>query len=312
MSLHPKLVDMLESVRVSGRRAFHECTIEQAREVMAQSAAALGNGPIVHDVLPVDVPVRWGNLSARLYRSGPSENGLIIYFHGGGWCIGTLTEFDALARLLCQKSKCAVLLLDYRLAPEHPYPSGLEDALDSIAWAHENCESLIGATVPLIIAGDSAGGNLATVAVNELSHKIPIAKQLLVYPITDCQFETDSYNQFSTGFLLYKKDMQWFFQHYAPAAEWGSECISPLRAKSLEALPSTWIALADHDVLRDDGLRYAQALKNNGVDVDLNIYRGMTHGFIRMANLIDVAHQAVCDMAQAANDACQKMHNDEK
>jgi len=306
VALHPKLVDMLDAVRASGRAAYHECTPQQAREVMATSAAALGKGPPVHGVVHLELPVRWGKLPANLYRSAPSDNGLIVYLHGGGWCLGTLTEFDALARLLCQQSKCAVLLLDYRLAPEHPYPCGLEDALDGITWAYQERKSLTGAEVPLIVAGDSSGGNLAAVAVNELSQYIPIAKQLLVYPVTDCHFETDSYNQFSTDHLLFKQDMQWFFQHYASPADWTNERISPLRNKDLRALPSTWIALADHDVLHDDGIRYAQVLKANGVDVDLHIYPGMTHGFIRMANLIDMAHQAVCDMAQAAQDACQQ------
>ena len=306
VTLHPKIADLLASIQASGRPSFHQCTPEQARDVMAASAAALGNGPAVHDVISIDVPVRWGKLPAALYRSGPTESGLIVYLHGGGWCLGTLAEFDALARLLCQQSQCAVLLLDYRLAPEHPYPCAVEDTLDSIQWAYQERESLAGSAVPLVIAGDSAGGNLAAIAVNALNHRIPMAKQLLVYPVTDCDFETDSYKQFSEGYFLYKRDMQWFFEHYAPGADWTDKRISPLRDENLKSLPSTWIAIADHDVLRDDGVRYAQALKANGIDVELQVYAGMTHGFIRMANLIDVAHQAVCDMAAAARDACQK------
>lgn len=306
VNLHPKLVDLLKTVQASGRPAFHQCSPEQARDVMAASAAALGSGPAVHDVVSVDVPVRWGKLPATLYRSGATESGLIVYLHGGGWCLGALAEFDALARLLCQQSQCAVLLLDYRLAPEHPYPSALEDTLDSIQWAYQERESLAGSAVPLVIAGDSAGGNLAAVAVNALNNRIPIAKQLLVYPVTDCDFETDSYKQFSEGYFLYKRDMQWFFEHYAPGADWTDKRISPLRDENLKSLPSTWIAIADHDVLRDDGVRYAQKLKANGNDVELQIYAGMTHGFIRMANIIDVAHQAVCDMAGAARNACLK------
>ena len=306
VTLHTKIADLLASIQASGRPSFHQCTPEQARDVMAASAAALGNGPAVHDVVSIDVPVRWGKLPAALYRSGPAESGLIVYLHGGGWCLGTLAEFDALARLLCQQSQCAVLLLDYRLAPEHPYPCAVEDTLDSIQWAYQERKSLAGSAVPLVIAGDSAGGNLAAIAVNALNHRIPMAKQLLVYPVTDCDFETDSYKQFSEGYFLYKRDMQWFFEHYAPGADWTDKRISPLRDENLKSLPSTWIAIADHDVLRDDGVRYAQALKANGIDVELQVYAGMTHGFIRMANLIDVAHQAVCDMAAAARDACQK------
>jgi acetyl esterase len=306
LALNPKLVEMLESVRASGSPAYHQCTPQQARELIAASAMALGEGPVVHEVVQIEVPVRWGNISANLYRSGPTDNGLIVYLHGGGWCLGTMSDFDALARLLCQQSQCAVLLLDYRLAPEHPYPCGLEDALDGIKWAYQERNSLAGAEVPLMVAGDSSGGNLAAIAVNELNQLIPIAKQLLVYPVTDCNFETESYNQFSSGYFLFKQDMKWFFQHYAPATDWADERISPLRSKKLQGLPSTWVAVADHDVLHDDGVKYARALKANGVDVDLHVYPGMTHGFIRMANVIDVAHQAVCDMGQAARETCQR------
>jgi acetyl esterase len=273
---------------------------------MAASAAALGAGPTLDKVLHIDVPVRWGKLSANLYRSGSKEKGLIVYLHGGGWCLGTLSDFDALARLLCKQSECAVLLLDYRLAPEFPFPCGLEDTLDSITWAYEQRKLLTGAEdAPLLIGGDSAGGNLAAVAVNELSQHIPIAKQLLVYPVTDCDFETNSYNQFGTGHLLFKQDMQWFFKHYAAERDWSNHRISPLRNDNLQSIPDTFIALADHDVLHDEGLLYAEALKTSGVEVDLHTYPGMTHGFIRMANVVDVAHQAVCDMAHAAQEACR-------
>jgi acetyl esterase len=285
--LHPKLVEMLEVARTSGRAAYYESTPQQARESIAASAAALGEGPPVHEVRQIDVPARWGNLPANLYLSGSINKGLIVYLHGGGWCLGTLTDFDALARLLCQQSQCAVLLLDY-----------------AITWAYKERTVLAGADVPLMVAGDSAGGNLAAVAVNELHQNIPIAKQLLVYPVTDCHFENNSYNQFSKGHLLFKQDMQWFFKHYASPADWPNERISPLRNKNLKVLPPTFIALADHDVLHDEGKLYAQALEANGVEVDLHTYPGMTHGFIRMANLVDVAHQAVCDMAQAAQEAC--------
>jgi acetyl esterase len=245
-------------------------------------------------------------MSARLYRSAAKEAGLIVYLHGGGWCIGSLTDFDALARMLCHDSQCAVLLLDYRLAPEHPFPAGLEDAIDGIQWAWANRTKLAGAEVPLVVAGDSAGGNLAAVSVNSLASNIPIAAQLLIYPVTDCEFETESYLKLSDGYPLMREDMQWFFQHYARPAQWADVRISPLRQHNLAGLPATWIAVADHDVLRDDGLRYAQALKDSGNEVQLNVYPGMTHGFIRMGNLIDVARQAVTDMARAAHQSCQR------
>ena len=306
MALNPKLAQMLEMARASGKPAFHQCTPPQAREVMAANATALGSGPDVADVSELAVPTRAGQIQARLYRSGTKETGLIVYLHGGGWCIGSLDDFDALARMLCHDSQCAVLMLDYRLAPEHAYPAGLEDSIDGITWAWQNRTTLAGGEVPLVVGGDSAGGNLAAVSVNELAKQIPIAGQLLIYPVTDSDFDTESYQLFSDGYPLMRQDMQWFFNHYAPQSLWSDARLSPLRHADLSGLPPAWIAVADHDVLRDDGVRYAQALKDSATEVELTIYPGMTHGFIRMGNLIDVARQAVTDMARAAQQSCRR------
>jgi acetyl esterase len=306
MSLHPKLAELLQLAQANQTPRFHQGTPEQARALLAASAAALGQGPELHDVRDLQIQVRWGQIPGRLYRSAAHESGLIVYLHGGGWVLGAMADFDALCRQLCQQSQCAVLMVDYRLAPEYPYPAAREDALDAIKWAWQSRKSLVDAALPLIIAGDSAGGNLAAVAVNELTPHIPIAKQLLVYPVTNCDFNTESYRQFSDGYPLMREDMQWFFQHYAAQTHWADPYISPLNHKRLAQLPDTWIAVADHDVLRDDGIAYAQALKDSGTEVDLRIYPGMTHGFIRMANLIGTAQEAVSDMARAAYEGCKK------
>lgn len=312
MALHPKLAEMLALAKASGKPAFHQCTPVRAREVMATSAAALGAGPELHKVTDLQVPTRNGSIAARLYRSGETEQGLIVYLHGGGWVVGSVVDFDALARMLCHDSDCAVLLLDYRLAPEHAFPAGLHDAIDGIRWAWQQRATLAGADVPIVVAGDSAGGNLAAVSVNQLSEQtpaeVPIAAQLLIYPVTDCDFETESYQQFSDGYPLMREDMQWFFHHYASKDQWATPLISPLQAIGQSPLkrPAAAIAVADHDVLRDDSLRYAQALKNTGTDVQLHVYPGMAHGFIRMGNLIDVARQAVQDMGRFARESCQR------
>jgi acetyl esterase len=304
MPLHPKVAEMLQTAQNNHQPSFHECTPNAARALMAANANALGPGPALHLVADVNIDARWGTLSARLYRHAKEAVGLMVYLHGGGWCIGTLDDFDALARQLCEQSQCAVLLVDYRLAPEFPFPSGLEDAIDAIQWAYDHRLGLAGGDVPLVVAGDSAGGNLAAVAVNERCQDIPIAKQLLVYPVTDCNFDTTSYRQFEQGYFLTRKDMQWFFEHYAPASQWQSDRICPLQLQTTLKRPSTWIAVADHDVLMDDGLRYAQALQTTGTDVELRVYQGMIHGFIRMANILDTAQVAVADLAKAARQAC--------
>ncbi len=305
MSLHPKLLELQALAKANQTPLFHQGTPSQARALLAASAAALGAGPAVHEVQDLTIPVRWGELPARLYRSGATEGGLIVYLHGGGWVLGAKADFDALCRQICDQSQCAVLFVDYRLAPEHPFPLGLEDALDATDWAWQHRERLAGeATAPLAIVGDSAGGNLAAVVVNELKDRIDFAMQALVYPVTDCNFDTDSYRAFESGYFLYRQDMQWFFGHYAPASDWSDPRISPLNHEHWQGTPATWIGVADHDVLRDDGIRYAERLKANGVPVTLTVYPGMTHGFIRMANLIDVAQQAVSDLSEAIRHAC--------
>lgn len=304
MSLHPKLVELQALAKANQTPAFYQGSPNEARKLLAASAAALGAGPEVHEVREVSIDARFGALPGRLYRSGDTEAGLIVYLHGGGWVLGTMTEFDALCRQICQQSGCAVLMVDYRLAPEYPFPLGLEDALDATRWAWQQRAALAGDAVPVALAGDSAGGNLAAIVANELKDEIPFALQALVYPVTDCNFDTESYRAFESGYFLHRQDMQWFFGHYAPAADWSDPRISPLNHEHWQHTPATWIAVADHDVLRDDGVRYAKRLEENGVNVTLTIYPGMTHGFIRMANLIDVARQAVNDLSRAIHDAC--------
>ncbi len=308
MSLDPQIEAILQLARANKKPSFHQCTLEEARNILSSSATGLGPGPEVHQVSDVLVNARWGNMPGRLYRSADTETGLIVYVHGGGWCLGDIPDFDMLCRLLCQQSQCAVLLPGYRLAPEHPFPHGLEDVIDTLQWAWQERSLLCGGDVPIVAAGDSAGANLVAVAVNELRSTIPIAMQVLVYPVAACHFNTESYQQFSEGYPLMREDMQWFFQHYAPSSLWADQRVSPIHNQNLSGLPKTWMGIADHDVLRDDGLSYAEALRNAGNDVVLRVYPGMTHGFIRMANLVDVARDAVCEMALAVRDCCQKIH----
>lgn len=306
MALHPTLAGLQEKLKASGRPDISQCSPDQARQLLADSAAALGKGPDVFSVTPQTIPTRQGDINARLYRSGPTESGLIVYVHGGGWVIGSLDDFDALARMLCKESGCALLLVDYRLAPEHPFPQGLNDVIDAMTWAHSNCRRLADGDVPLVVAGDSAGANLATVALGKLKGTLSVALQLLVYPVTDSSFATDSYTRYGQGgYLLTERDMRWFFQHYAPQSLWTDPDVSPLYQEALSGLPKTWIALAECDVLHDEGVLYAQKLKSAGVDVTLAVYSGMAHGFIRMANVVDVSKAAVQDAGAAIRAACQ-------
>ncbi len=306
MQLHPVLAAMVAADQASGRTGFSQGSVAQARASIAASCKALGAGPAVRAVNELAIPTRSGRIAARLYLPNDVPDGLVVYLHGGGWVAGNLEGSDALARNLAVRSGCAVLLLDYRLAPEHAFPCGLEDTEDALRWAQAECPHLVGSRVPLIVAGDSAGANLATVAAIELKGEVALALQLLFYPVTDTDPETRSYREFAQGLRLTRDDMLWFMAQYAPERLLSHPRIAPLRSQALRGVAPAWIATAEYDVLRDEGEAYAWLLVVNRVPVVVRRYEGLTHGFARMMNLVDTAHQALNDAASAITAACAK------
>jgi acetyl esterase len=295
---------MLEANRRSGRPLLSAGTAGDARALFSSTRGALGSGPSIVSAEDIRLPTRRGSIPARLFRPAQAMRGLIVYLHGGGWVVGALDDFDALARTLAARSGCALMLVDYRLAPEHSFPAGLDDVEDSIRWAAATREHLVGHAAPLIVAGDSAGANLATVAANALRGEIDISLQLLIYPVTDCAMNTASYQQHGTGLTLTTGDMRWFFGQYAPESLWSDPRIAPLRAADLSGAAPAWIATAQYDILRDEGEAYAMRLAAAGVPVELHNYAGMTHGFVRMMNVLDVADRFVTDAADAIARHC--------
>ncbi len=287
MPLHPFVQKMMDAARDAGRPALSSGSPQQARDLVASGRTALGPGPEVGEVSDITVPTRAGSVAARFYRSKNQEHGLVVYFHGGGWVCGTLDDYDILARNLVHHSDCALLLVDYRLAPEFPFPAGLEDAEDAITWAALEGERLVGRRLPLAVGGDSAGANLATVALGTLRGKVDCALQLFFYPVTDSNTERASYLAHADGLPLTRTDMQWFFTHYAPQALWADPRISALRQTELAGSPPTWIATAEYDVLRDEGEDYARRLSEVGVAVQLRRAEGLAHGFARLSNLLE-------------------------
>ena len=310
MQLHPVLAEMVAADEASGRTGFSEGSVAQARASIAASCKALGAGPAVRAVSELAIPTRSGRIAARLYVPNDVPHGLVVYVHGGGWVAGTLDGSDALARNLTVRSGCAVLLVDYRLAPEHPFPCGLEDTEDALRWAQAECAHLVGGRVPLIVAGDSAGANLATVAAIELKGEVALALQLLFYPVTDTDPQTGSYHEFAQGLRLTRDDMLWFMAHYAPERPLSDPRIAPLRSQALQGVAPAWIATAEYDVLRDEGEDYARRLGANRVPVIVRRYEGLTHGFARMMNLVDTADRALDDAASAIAAACAKRRAD--
>jgi acetyl esterase len=237
-----------------------------------------------------------GPLRARIYRPGPDPclPG-IVFFHGGGWVICDLDSHDPLCRRMANATGAVVVSVDYRLAPEHRFPAAADDALAALRWVARNGEVLGIDARFLAAAGDSAGGNLAASAcVRARDEGWPaIAAQLLVYPVLDHAFDTDSYRENATGYNVTRRAMEWFWAHYlGPEGDGRSPVASPLRAGSLAGLPPAVIVTAGYDPLRDEGLAYAHRLARAGVDVELQHHAGMYHGFFGAVAQLPAAARA--------------------
>ncbi|NRF72057.1 alpha/beta hydrolase fold domain-containing protein [Aquincola sp. S2] len=277
--------------------------------MIASGRPLLGAGPASVAARELSIPTRGGSVPARLLLPSAVPEGVVVYLHGGGWVIGALDDFDALARHLADRSRCAVLLLDYRLAPEHPFPAGLhdvEDALRFVAGGGLDRIAGLGASLPLVVAGDSAGGNLATVAAAALRHDVDITLQLLVYPATDSAMAWPSYTRFGDYPFLTSADMRWFYRHYAPESAWADPRISPINATDLAGVAPAWVAVAEHDVLHDEGVAYARRLQSAGVPVELHRYEGVTHGCVRMMNILDTADRMLDEASAAIRAVCRR------
>ncbi|BCO37005.1 alpha/beta hydrolase [Mycobacterium heckeshornense] len=284
-TLDPTLQLLLAAQRAVGINGLVvDDDVVASRILMREGCLALP-GPQIHvAVNDVSIPGPAGDIAARHYRpavAGPTP--LLVFYHGGGWTIGDLDTHDALCRLTCRDADIHVLSVDYRLAPEHPAPAALDDAYAAFRWAHEHAAGLGAIPGKVAVGGDSAGGNLAAV-VSQLARADGgprPALQWLIYPRTDFTARTRSLSLFADGFLLTKRDVDWFETQYLADSdlEPTDPRISPLLADDLSGLPPALIATAGFDPLRDEGEQYAAALRAAGTAVDLRSMRSLTHGF---------------------------------
>jgi acetyl esterase len=304
MPLHPFIAALVD--KMADAPALCEGTPDDSRARLALMRDALGEGPALEKVEDVDIPARGGPVRTRIYRPGGAPKGIVIFLHGGGWVLGAIEDFDTYARSLAELSGCAVVLPDYRLAPEAPFPAGLEDCEDVLRWVAAHRGTLAGPASPLVIAGDSAGGNLATVVARRMRDEAPLALQVLYYPVTGCDFTTRSYRRHGEGLPLKRRDMEWFFGLYAPAESWASEDISPIASRDLSGLPPAIIVTAEYDVLADEGAAYADRLRAAGTPVTARVAQGLTHGFIRLHNLCDPARDELAAVASEIAAACER------
>jgi len=288
-------------------KPMHEMTPSEARGMMAMMTEFLGSGPEMARVENVAVPSAAGaKINMRvLIPKEESPAGVIVYYHGGGWVIGRIEEFDTLGRMLAARTKCAVVLVDYRLAPEHRFPTAVHDSYAGLEWTAKNIEQIAGKRVPIIVAGDSAGGNLAAVVVRQArDHAGPtIHLQALIYPVTDANFETPSYHEPENQLLLTRDSMLWFWDHYVPNTQDRLHPdASPLRATDLSELPPAIVITSEHDPLRDEGEAYAARLSDAGVAVKSRRFEGQMHGFFTMVNVLPGSEQALDYLARSIDE----------
>jgi acetyl esterase len=304
MPLDPDAEILLEMVRAANRPAFETIGAAEARLLFNAGRKVLAPDPMpVAETRDLAIPGPGGPIPARLYRATATGNlPVLVFFHGGGWVVGDIESHDTGCRHLANRAECAVVSVDYRLAPEHKFPAAVEDCLAATAWVAGNAASLGVDAGRLAVGGDSAGGNLAAVvSVLARDHGTPrIGHQLLIYPATDAAMRHESMARFAEGYVLTRSTMRWFYEQYlrAPAdvADWQA---SPLAAPDLSGLPPAFVLTAGYDPLCDEGDAYAARLAAAGVAVTHRRFAGQVHGFALNGKIIRAAETALDEAAAA-------------
>jgi len=290
MTLDLQARSYLDRMVELGLRPTEELSVPGARK-QAEDGAPVLFGPKENVAAIEDVEV--DGVPVRLYTpAAAAGERVVVYFHGGGWVIGSLDTHDGSCRALANRSGSRVASVGYRLAPEHRFPAAVEDCWTVTRWALDQ-------KAAVAVAGDSAGGNLAAVmALRARDQGQPLVGQALVYPVTDWQFDTASYARNAEGYGLTLPAMRWFWDHYLGGADGRHPEASPLRAESLAGVAPALVVVCEFDPLRDEGVAYAERLREAGVPVRLSEYEGMIHGFIRMPALIDSSQDLLDELGR--------------
>jgi acetyl esterase len=304
MPLDPQARFVLDQLAAQGGMELHELTPEAARRAFASLRLPIPAEAVAH-VENRSIPGPDGAVPVRVYRSAgaatPAAPGL-VYFHGGGWVIGDLESHDNFCRALANRTHAVVVSVDYRLAPEHRCPAAAEDCYAAARWVAEHGAAIGVDGTRLAVAGDSAGGNLAAVvALLARDRGGPsLRHQVLIYPVADHDFETPSYRDNASGYLLTRASMQWFWSHYVPdEAQRRASHASPLRAEKLVGLPPATVITAEYDPLRDEGEAYGARLREAGVPTVTTRYDGQVHGFVSLFEVFDQGKVATEQIAAA-------------
>lgn len=305
--LAPEIALALGAMNRLPGKDFIDVPVPQGRKMLETEALLFSDsfGPFAVEE-DLFIPSGTGKIPATRYRHRAEfSRGMVIYFHGGGWVLGNRVSHDSVARFFAIEAGVDVLLVDYRLAPEHPFPAAIDDALAAWDYAVEHAEHWGLSQNQLIIAGDSAGGNIAAVLAQVLKDReVQPALQVLLFPVTDLSRTTASYEEFAEGYFLTAAQMQWYINHYlADPSDAKDPMASPLLADDVSGVAPAFVAVAGFDVLRDEGIEYAKKLKRAGVRTQLEREGDLIHAFINVTGVSPTARTATKKIARAIRDA---------
>lgn len=298
MTLDPQAAKILELTQASDAPALGEGTVAEGREAFAKLTSMVGvNPPEPRSIQEIEIPGPGGSIRTLVitpHSQRPGPLPVLIYYHGGGWVIGSPETHQREACYYAAQADAIVLVPDYRLAPEHPFPAAAEDSYAVLEWVAANATQLGADGNRIAVGGDSAGGNLSAV-VSQMARDRngpPLVYQLLVYPATRMGAATASYRDCGEGYFLTTTAMNWFFDQYlSQPQDWDNPLASPLLAENLSDLPPALVMTAGYDPLRDEGAAYADRLSAAGVPVEYICYRDQIHGFVSMAGAIDAGRE---------------------
>jgi acetyl esterase len=313
MVLEAASAALLRAAEAEGRPPIHQSTPVEVRA--ASDPSVFGTGPTMHRVIDTvaEVGDGGGQVPVRLLIPSEAPRAAVVYFHGGGWVLGDLESYDTLGRKLAAAADATVVMVGYRLAPEHPFPAALDDAWVALRWTAAQCGRTAGLAGPVVVAGDSAGGNLALGVARRAREAGPdVAASLLVYPVADVDTTRPSYVHPDNQLLVSKATMTWFFEHYLQGADGSQADVSPLNDADLSGLPPTAVALAEHDPLLDEGQELVIRLRASGVPVAARLFEGQMHGFFQLTNVLAASDTAVGWLVEFLDGRIAPLHQESR
>ncbi|HVP84699.1 MAG TPA: alpha/beta hydrolase [Rhizomicrobium sp.] len=313
MPLDPLVQAFLDQLNAQPSPPMWQLTPDQAREMFVAMMNLVGPKDVpIGKTENISIPGPAGDIPARIYSpvaAGSDAQPTLVFFHGGGWVIGDLETHDGLCRMFANEGGLKVIAVDYRRAPENPFPAAIEDAFAAVSWIEANAAKLGVDPNSIAVGGDSAGGGLsASLAQMAKTEGAPhIGFQLLMFPVTHVGGDTPSLHDFAKGYFLETETLEWFYKCYAPNADDRNDPrASPLLAEDVSGLPDAYVMLAGYDPLHDEGLRYAEKLRGAGAAVTVADYPDLVHDFIYMQAVLPQAHAAVSAAAKAVAAALGK------